>query len=243
MIDQTFEVLILIGRPASGKSEIIDHLLKLPADERLRGCHIGDLDIIDDFPMLWTWFEEDAILSKKLGQPRLHTDENNYFKYHYLWNLLIERIGMEYHKRLRDDSHYHDHTTALVEFSRGAEHGGYTDAFQHFPDDLLERSGVMYVNVSFEESLRKNRRRFNPERPDSILEHGLPDEKMERLYREVDWEDFSAGDPHNLRVRDANVPYVVFENEDDVTTNTPDLLAARLEDTLSRLMKLISEDR
>jgi hypothetical protein len=243
MIDQTFEVLILIGRPASGKSEITDYLLHLPADERLRSYHIGDLDMIDDFPMLWTWFEEDAILSEILGQPRLHSDENNYFKHQYQWNLLIERIGMEYHKRLRDDSHYHHHTTTLVEFSRGTEHGGYRDAFGHLPDDLLERAGVMYVNVSFEESLRKNRRRFNPERPDSILEHGLPDEKMERLYREVDWQDFSAGDPHNLRVRGMHIPYVVFENEDDVTTNTPDLLATRLEDTLSRLMKLISEDR
>jgi len=241
MTDQTFEALIMIGRPASGKSEITDYLLHLPADERLRSYHIGDLDVIDDFPMLWTWFEEDAILSEILGQPRLHSDENNYFKHQYLWNLLIERIGMEYHKRLHDDSHYHDYTTTLVEFSRGNEHGGYRDAFGHLPDDLLDRAGVIYVNVSFEESLRKNRRRFNPERPYSILEHGLPDEKMERLYREVDWEDFRAGDPHFLPVRGMHIPYVVFENEDDVTTNTPDLLAARLDDVLNRLMKLKNE--
>ena len=241
MTDQTFEALIMIGRPASGKSEITDYLLHLPADERLRSYHIGDLDVINDFPMLWTWFEEDAILSEILGQPRLHSDENNYFKHQYLWNLLIERIGMEYHKRLHDDSHYHDYTTTLVEFSRGNEHGGYRDAFGHLPDDLLDRAGVIYVNVSFEESLRKNRRRFNPERPYSILEHGLPDEKMERLYREVDWEDFRAGDPHFLPVRGMHIPYVVFENEDDVTTNTPDLLAARLDDVLNRLMKLKNE--
>lgn len=241
MTDQTFEALIMIGRPASGKSEITDYLLHLPADERLRSYHIGDLDVIDDFPMLWTWFEEDAILSEILGQPRLHSDENNYFKHQYLWNLLIERIGMEYHKRLHDDSHYHDYTTTLVEFSRGNEHGGYRDAFGHLPDDLLDRAGVIYVNVSFEESLRKNRRRFNPERPYSILEHGLPDEKMERLYREVDWDDFRAGEPHFLPVRGMHVPYVVFENEDDVTTNTPDLLAARLDDVLNRLMKLKNE--
>lgn len=185
--------------------------------------------------MLWTWFEEDAILSKKLDHPRLHTDESGYFKHPYLWNLLIERIGLEYHKHLRDDSHYHDHTTTLVEFSRGTEHSGYQEAFQHLPEDLLARSGVVYVNVSFEESLRKNRRRFNPGRPDSILEHSLPDEKMDRLYREDDWEQLSAADPNYLLVRGLRIPYIVFENEDDVTTGSPDLLTERLEGVLGEL--------
>ncbi len=238
-----FEVLVLIGRPAAGKSEILEHLKNTKLSERIKNYHIGEIDVIDDFPMLWSWFEEDDILSQRFGKPRLHTDEEGYFKYPYLWNLLIERIGLEYHKHIRDDRDYHQHTTTIVEFSRGSEHGGYSQAFEYLTDEIVARAGMVYVKVSYAESLRKNRLRFNPERPDSILEHGLPDEKMERLYREVDWQEFSAGDPHNLRVRDVNVPYVVFENEDDVTTNTPHLLAARLEDTLSRLMKLISEDR
>jgi hypothetical protein len=94
------------------------------------------------------------------------------------------------------------------------------------------------VNVSFKESLRKNRRRYNPNRPDSILEHGLPDEKLTRLYREDGWDTFSANAPYVLSVRSNRVPYVVFENEDDVTTDTPDLLAARLEETLQRLWEM-----
>ena len=47
------------------------------------------------------------------------------------------------------------------------------------PDNLLGRAAVVYVRVSFEESLRKNSLRFNPQRPDSILEHALPDETLE----------------------------------------------------------------
>ena len=35
------------------------------------------------------------------------------------------------------------------------------------------------VQVSFAESLRKNRKRFNPERPDSILEHAVDEKKLE----------------------------------------------------------------
>jgi hypothetical protein len=190
--------------------------------------------------MIWIWFEEDRILSEQLGQPRLHTDADGYFKHRHFWHLLIERINLEYHKRLRDDPIYQDHTTTLVEFSRGSEHGGYADAFPHLAVDLLRRAALVYVHVSFEESLRKNRRRFNPDRPDSILEHALPDEKLIRLYCDDDWAAVSAGDPHFLNVRSVRVPYVVFENEDDVTTGKPDLLAERLENVLGRLWELRS---
>jgi hypothetical protein len=238
MNKDTFDVLILIGRPASGKSEIVDFLMHTPSDVRRSKFHVADLDVIDDFPMLWTWFEEDRILSEQLGQPRLHTDADGYFKHRYLWHLLIERIGLEYRKRLRDDPIYHDHTTALVEFSRGDEHGGYADAFPHLGDDLLRRAALVYVRVSFEESRRKNRRRFNPDRPDSILEHSLPDEKLRHLYRDDDWATLSDGDSHFLNIRSVRVPYVVFENEDDATTGKPDLIAERLEQVLGRLWEL-----
>ena len=238
MDQDTFDVLILIGRPASGKSEIIDYLTRASPEVRGRQFHVADLDVLDDFPMLWTWFEEDRILSKCLGKPRLHTDADGHFKYPYLWHLLIERINLEYHKRLRDHTTYHQHTTTLVEFSRGTEHGGYSAAFSHLDDDLLQRAALVYVRVSFEESLRKNRRRSNPQRPDSILEHSLPDETLRRLYSEDDWDHFSAADPHYLHMGSNRVPYVVFENEDDVTTDKPDLLAERLEQALGCLWKL-----
>jgi hypothetical protein len=229
-----FEVLILTGRPASGKSEIIDHLTRLDAATRSSRYHLADLDILDDFPMLWTWFEEDHILSHKLGRPRLHTDEKSYFLHPDLWNLLIERLDLEYGKRLREPG-YHSRFTTLVEFSRGSEHGGYRTAFQHLGDDLLRKAVVLYVRVSYEESLRKNRRRYNPDRPDSILEHGLSDEKMERLYRLDDWGEFAPGESGFLKIRDQRVPYAVFDNQDDVTTGQPEQLAARLQQVLGKL--------
>jgi hypothetical protein len=244
MAEDTFDVLILIGRPASGKSEIIDFLTRAPLDERAKKFHVAELDVLDDFPMLWAWFEEDHILAERFGQPRLHTDAEGYFKYPYLWHLLIERLGLKYHKRLRDDLAYHDGVTTLIEFSRGSEHGGYDGAFSHLSDGLLRRAGVVYVSVSFEESLRKNRRRFNPDRPDSILEHGLPDAKLERLYRDDDWGALSGGGGSGfLDVKGVRVPFVVFENEDDVTTGKPKLLEARLKKVLERLWELRGKDR
>ena len=100
---------------------------------------------------------------------------------------------------------------------------------------------ILYINVSWEESLRKNRARFNPERPDSILEHGLPDKKIETLYRYDDWEEISAGDPQYISIQGFQVPYVVFENEDDVTTVRGEALATRLEDAMERLWGLYKE--
>lgn len=239
MAMNTFDVLFLIARPAAGKSEIIDYLKRVDEETRCQRFHIGPFDEIDDFPMLWTWFEEDAIL-ERMDKPRLHTDAQGYFLHEYFWHLLIERMALEYEKLLRDKQGYHQTHTTLVEFARGKEHGGWRAAFRHFPISMLQRGAILYVDVSWEESLRKNRRRFNPERPDSILEHALPDAKLERLYRESDWAEFTAADPHVVTIQGVPVPYQVFDNQDDVTTERGPALGQRLEASLERLWQRYS---
>lgn len=231
-----FEIIILMGRPASGKSEVIDFLKKTPVPERLKRFHVNKFEEIDDFPMLWTWFEEDAILEKIMNKPRFHTDPEGFFLYRYQWDLLIERISLEYNKKLRDEG-YADKTTTILEFSRGSEHGGYKSAFQHLSDEILEKACVLYIDVPFEESLRKNRRRFNPDRPDSILEHGLPDAKLEKMYKEVDWEIFKGDDPEYISFSGHKIPYVVLHNMPEVTDD-PKKLGPALEDCFSKLWKI-----
>jgi len=231
---RTFDVLILIARPAAGKSELIAYLRSIDRELRARRFFIGDFEELDDFPMLWTWFEEDLIL-ERMGRPRLHTTSDGYFRHAYLWDLLIRRINLEYRKRAGSGSQYHENMSTIIEFSRGAQHGGYRRAFAHLSEEILDRAAVLYIDVSYEESLRKNRNRFNPERPYSVLEHGLPYDKMEVLYRESDWESFSGPDPRYLFVKSKAVPYAVFENEDDVTTVGGQSLGRRLERTLRRL--------
>ncbi len=233
----TFDVLLLIARPAAGKSEVIDYLKRVPVGARAGRFHIGPFEEIDDFPMLWAWMEEDQLL-EKMGQPRLHTDRDGYFLHQYLWDLLIERIGLEYQKRQRETSGTDRTPTTIVEFSRGREHGGYRSAFSHLPAQMLEKMAVLYIDVSWEESLRKNRKRFNPERPDSILEHSLPDAKLERLYHTVDWPEVTGGDPEQLLIQGIRVPYVVFDNSDDVTTARGEALGGRLEVRLQKLWQL-----
>ena len=232
------KLLIILGRPASGKSEIVDYLNRLDPLERQEKFHIAEMDILDDFPMLWIWFEEDHILSRKLGKPRLYTDEQGYFKHHYLWCLLIERLVLEYHKRLREIPAYHERYTTIIEFSRGSEHGGYKEAFLNLSEDVLVNAGIVYVNVPYEESLRKNRQRFNPTRPYSILEHSLPDEKLERLYRDDDWRELTSGNKDFLTIQSIQVPYTVFDNADDVVAGDILKLPTRLESVLGQLWDL-----
>jgi hypothetical protein len=228
-----FEIILLLGRPASGKSEVIDFLKKTPIPERSKRYHIREFEEIDDFPMLWTWFEEDAILEKILHEPRVHSDADGYFLHSYQWDLLIERISIEYGKKLRDPG-YAEKMTTLIEFSRGSEHGGYESAFRHLSKEILEKACILYIDVPYEESLRKNRRRFNPSRPDSILEHGLPDSKLERLYKEVDWGRFKGKDPEFIYFSGRRIPYAVFDNMPEIT-DKPDVLGARLESALNKL--------
>lgn len=233
-----FPILLLAGRPASGKSEIVAFLRNISPEKRLSIFHLGEMDIFDDFPMLWAWFEEDALLRSKFQLPGLHTDERGYFLHREYWHLLIERLCLDYHKARRDKVNYDDSVTALIEFSRGSQHGGYREAFHHLTPEILQLTSILYVNVSYQESLRKNRRRFNRNRPDSILEHGLSDEKMDTLYKEDDWTDLAPEACGTIQLKDQQVPYAVFENEDDVTTNQPEQLTNRLESVLQQLWTL-----
>ncbi len=244
---QVFPIIFLIGRPAAGKSEVIKYLKELAPAERASRLHIGDFHELDDFPMIWSWFEEDEILSRHQRR-RLHSDSEGYFLDNFEWNILIERLDLEYRKWVKENTPASTvgetpseglalpaGRTAVIEFARGKEHGGLREAFSYFTPELLRRGAVLYINVTFEESLRKNRRRFNPDKPHSILEHALPDDKLERLYGESDWDELAAGDPAYLDLQGIRVPYAVMENQDDVTTQGGEVLGERLRGALTRL--------
>lgn len=246
MEKKIFEIIILNGRPAAGKSEVIDYLKKIPVEERIERFHIGEFVEIDDFPVLWEQFEDDDIM-EEMGLPRLISNkEFEYkgktypgyvFKGKWYWNFLIRKINQKYSKLLRDVPDFHkQNKTAILEFARGKEHGGFKTAYDYLSETILKKGVTLYIKVDFEESMRKNRRRFNPDKPDSILEHALEDIKMEMLYKDSDWEEFSA-DPEYLKVRGFKIPYGIFDNMPE-KTDKPEVLGAHLDEVLTRLWQV-----
>lgn len=228
-----FPVLIVTGRPAAGKSELIDYLKKCDPAERLARFRIGSFEELDDFVYVWETFEVDDILTRH-GKKRLWTDERYYFTDPFVWNLYIERINLEYRKKLARDPRYHETNTVLIEFARGGGNG-IREALGYLHDDILRHARLVYIRVSYEESVRKNRRRARKGEEHSILYHSLPDEKMEFYYRTNDWDAIEAAHPNVIDVRGHKVPYAVFENEPEKTLDP-----VRIGNELERVAKTLS---
>ncbi len=234
MNESHFPILIITGRPAAGKSEVIDYLKKTDPAERMRRFHIAEFEELDDFVYVWETFEVDDILTRH-GRPRLWTNEQYWFKDEFIWNLYLERINLEYRKKLARDPDYHRLRTTLIEFARGGAHG-IEQALGVLHPDILSRARIVYIRVSYEESVRKNQRRARKGEEDSILYHSLPDEKMEFYYRTNDWEALESRDPYVIRVNGLEVPYAVFENEPE-KTHDPALIGKELDRIAARFRR------
>ena len=234
-MDTHFPILIITGRPAAGKSELIDYLKQCDPPERLRRFRIANFEELDDFVYVWETFEIDDILTRH-GKRRLWTDEKYYFTDPFVWNLYIERINLEYRKRLARNPSYHRDRTTLIEFARGGERG-IEEALSYLHSDILQKAALVYIRVSYEESVRKNRRRARKGEEDSILYHSLPDAKMEFYYRTNDWETLESRDPSFIVVNGVRVPYAVFENEPEKTLD-PALIGKELDRVTARLWSL-----
>jgi hypothetical protein len=231
-------ILIITGRPAAGKSEVIDYLKKADPAERRRRFHIAEFEELDDFVYVWETFEIDDILARH-GKKRIWTDPKYYFTDNFIWNLYIERINLEYRKKLARDPGYHDGRTTLIEFARGGDNG-IAEAMSYLHEEVLKRACLMYIRVSYDESVRKNRRRARKGQEDSILYHSLPDEKMEFYYKTNDWDKLEKADPQFLHVKGFMIPYAVFENEPEKTQD-PKLIGDELERVTKKLWETKSK--
>ena len=235
ILRETFDILLVLGRPASGKSELIDFLVSSPIEARARTYHIAPFDVVDDFPILWEKFEEDDVW-ERLGRGRLHSkrcDENYAVGHDDLWHFLIERINGRVTPRLADASVF-DVRTLLIEFSRGGP-TGYADALARLAPEILRQAAILYVSVSFDESWRRNIARYDEKLRDGILTHSVPREEMERTYGKDDWPTL-AGAPHGtLAVQGVEVPYATMGNEPESTD--PEVLSARYREALEPLYR------
>jgi len=237
-----FRHLLMLGRPACGKSEFIDFLKHASAPVRQR-LHIGRFEEVDDFPWLWEKFQDDALLAKA-GYERLYTEEympgnpgmapKGAKLFDWCMHKFNEVIGAQYIGR----EDFYRESTLLIEFSRGGQ-DGFRRALAMLDRRVLEPAAIFYIHVSREESWRRNVARYQEKLRHSILAHMVPRETYDHFYDVNDWESLTGGRPSGwLDVNGLGVPFVTMNNEPESTD--PVVLEPRYSAALGRLWELRS---
>jgi hypothetical protein len=243
-MNDIFRHLLVLGRPACGKSEFIDFLKHAPIDVRRRRLHIGRFDEVDDFPWLWEKFMDDAIWARA-GYERLYTEE--YMpgnpgmapKGAKLFDWCMHKFNDVIARQYLGRGEFYADSTLLVEFSRGGA-AGFARALGMLDRSILEPAGILYIHVSREESWRRNVGRYQEGLKHSILAHMVPRETYDHFYDLNDWGGITGGRPSGwLDVNGLAVPFVTMNNEPEATD--PAELEERYAAALGRLWQLRSE--
>ncbi len=240
-MNDIFRHLLVLGRPACGKSEFIDFLKHSSDDMRRRRLHIGRFEEVDDFQWIWEKFQDD-VLWEKAGYERLYTEEympgnpgmapKGAKLFDFCMQKFNQVIGQQYAGR---DAFYRD-STLLIEFSRGGANG-FGRALRVLDRAILEPAAIFYIHVSRQESWRRNVARYQEKLKHSILAHMVPRETYDYFYDTNDWEELTRGCPSgHLDVNGVGVPFVTMNNEPESTD--PAVLEERYAAALGQLWEL-----
>jgi hypothetical protein len=238
---RTFDHLLILGRPASGKSEFIDFMKTILDADREKKFHIGTFEEIDDFVWIWEKFMEDD-LWEKAGYPRLYSKQ--YMpgnpglapEGERLFKFCMEKINNTITGNyLSRPAFYNDHTL-FIEFSRGNHHT-FKDALETLKPEVLTRATIFFINVTKEESWRRNVARYQEKLKHSILAHMVPKETFDYYYSDHNWLELTHDEPvGNLNLNGVKVPFVTMNNEPESTD--PVVLEKRYGNALNKLFEL-----
>lgn len=236
---QTFDNVLLLGRPASGKSEFIDFVKNVSEPERAAKYHIGSLKELDDFPWLWEKFMEDNVW-EKAGYPRRYSfggsNPGMAKEGAPLFDFCIQKFNAEYAKQYQNNEEFYKNSTLFIEFARGGA-DAYQRSLSQLSPEILKHSAIFFILVSYEESCRRNNARYQEKLQHSILAHKVPDETMEHFYRTHDWLELTKNQSSGyVTVQGLRVPFVTVNNEPELTD--PILLEKRYGPALKTLMEL-----
>jgi hypothetical protein len=229
-----FEALVLIGRPAAGKSAVVNYLARLEPARRLERFKIATPEVFSDLPYLWQTLENDDIRTR-FGKSRLHSTEEYVLKDPWFWSFLIERLGTDCRKRLLLDADWFASHTAIVKFARGGDNA-YGEAFGYLCDAVLSRAAILYVDIPHEVSVQRCHARW-PQPPYAMLTRPVPTERLDQYFRTDDWARLSTGQPDGyIQIKSYQVPFAVLSDDPQVT-GSPETLGPALDEAIHRLWK------
>ncbi|MDO8526073.1 MAG: hypothetical protein Q7T03_00125 [Deltaproteobacteria bacterium] len=231
-----FDNILLLGRPASGKSEFIDFMKNASDADRLSKYSIGKLKEMDDFPWIWEKFIEDNLWEKAGYSRRFSFGGDNpgmSAEGGPLLDFCIQKFNYEFAKNYSGNEAFYKDSTLFIEFARGGDNA-YAKALGGLSPEILKQSAILFVLVSYEESCRRNNARYQEKLQHSILAHKVPDETMQIFYQTHDWLKLTDNkESGTLTINDVKVPFVTMKNEPEITD--PVLLDQRYGAALSRL--------
>lgn len=123
--------------------------------------------------------------------------------------------------------------TLVIEFARGGPAGssmplpaplGYGYSLSRLSPDILQKSAILYIWVTPEESRRKNEARTDPNDPGSILHHGVPHEVMMKDYGcdDIEWLLANTEKSGTITIpahgKSFHLPFARFDNRVDKTS-------------------------
>ncbi len=233
-----FEHLFVLGRPAGGKSEFIDFMKKLSAHHRAAHFGIGRFEEVDDFPWLFKACLDDDEREGR-GEARVvseRTPEGYNITAPKFRGSLVKGFNEAIATKYLSNPSFYDGGTLLVEFARGVD-DGFRESLERFNPDILRRGAILYINVSFDESYRRNNARYRKGKEESTLFHKVPDRDMFGFFRHNDWDEMTGGQPDGwLDLAGVRVPFVSMSNEPE--SSDPVVLHDRYARALGRLMEL-----
>lgn len=240
-MSKLFKRLFVLGRPASGKSEFLDFLRKRSDPERAEIFHIGMMHEMDDFVWLWEKFEDDD-LWEKAGAKRIDSIKTGPIYDNdsgILFDFLMEKFNFEIGRKFLDNEVFYNDHTLLIEFSRGGEKP-YSKALGRLAPSIFRDSAIFYIEVSGQESLRRNEARYQEKLKHSVLAHKCPDKTMARFYKEDDWQKLTNAKRDGfIELNGVKVPFVTMNNEPESVD--PNVLTPRYGAALSKLWELYDQ--
>lgn len=240
---KTFDNLFLLGRPAAGKSEFIDFLKKLSDEERAKNFRIGKFVELDDHPWLWEKFEEDNLWEEAgFGRLYSHKEGNNMGinpDAERLFDWLLVRFNGVFKEKYLSQPEFYNEGTLIIECSRGRENA-FQNAFSRLSKEIFEHTALLYIDVSFETSYRRNNTRYEEKLKHSSLAHKCTDIVINGYYRTNDWQKLTSGKQSGfLEIHGLKVPFVSMNNEPELPP-WPEI-AKRYKTTLDKLWELYNQ--